>query len=123
MARWLPSGRASVRLVNERNRRVIAGVAELALSRRARRLGLLGRSGIDVDAALILARCFAVHTAGMRFPIDVLFVDRYGRALRTAHALKPWRAAVSVRAYAVIELAAGVLERHDVKVGDRLLLC
>jgi uncharacterized membrane protein (UPF0127 family) len=56
----------------------------------------------------------------MRFPIDVIFLDRDGCALRMIHALRPWRAAMSIHAYAVIELAAGVLEQHDVQIGDRL---
>lgn len=109
-------------LVHERTREVIATRVELAVTRRARRVGLLGRAGLDTDAGLLLAPCFAIHTAFMRFPIDVLFVDRTGRALRVVYGLAPWRVAVSTRAHAVIELAAGVLRRHPVEVGDQLTL-
>jgi len=120
---WLPSdGAQRIALTNERTGHVIASSVELALTRRARRVGLLGHSGIDPTVALVLAPCFMIHTAFMRFPIDVLFVDRLGYALRLVHALKPWRATGSAGAYAVIELAAGVLARNGVVFGDRILL-
>jgi uncharacterized membrane protein (UPF0127 family) len=58
----------------------------------------------------------------MQFPIDVVFLDRDGRALKVVHRLRPWRIAVSLKARSVVELAAGALERHPVEVGDRLFL-
>jgi len=122
VADWAHTSAGAVQLIHDRTRHVIAGSVELALNRRARRIGLLGRTGIEATEALVLAPCFAVHTAFMRFPIDVLFVDRYGRALRVVHTLKPWRAAVSTPAYAAVELAAGVLGHHGVMVGDHLHL-
>lgn len=121
MSDWLRRG-GRVMLVHERTREVIATRVELAVTRRARRVGLLGRTRIDDTAALVLAPCLAVHTAFMRFPIDVLFVDRHGRALRVVHELRPWRAAVAPRSYAAIELAAGVLRQRGVTPGDRLEL-
>jgi uncharacterized membrane protein (UPF0127 family) len=107
-------------LVNESTHTVIARRVELALTRRARRIGLLGRAALDTAAALVLAPCVSIHTVGMQFPIDVVFVSRDGRAVRIIHRLKPWRAAVSVRASAVIEFAGGTLLRRDVRVGDQL---
>lgn len=122
MSAWLPEGGGAVLLVHDRTSDVIASSVEIALTRRARRVGLLGRTRIDTTAAMVLAPCFAIHTAFMRFPIDVLFVDHFGRVLRVVHALEPWRAAMSTRAYAVIELAAGVLRQHGVETSDRLHL-
>lgn len=109
-------------LVDERTHEVVATSVELATTRRARRVGLLGRDRLDVDAALVLAPCLAVHTAFMRFPIDIAFVDRHGRAVRLVRDLSPWRMAIAPRAYAAIELPAGALARHEVDVGDRLEL-
>ncbi len=122
MSEWVPAGVGPVLLVNERTQQVIARKVELALSRRTRRVGLLGRTRIDAAAALVLAPCWTIHTAFMRFPIDLLFVDRYGRSLRVVHALKPWRAAMSAGAYAAIELAAGMAKQHGIGSGDRLRL-
>jgi uncharacterized protein len=122
MRKFTTDSSESVWLVHERTQRVIARQVHVALSRGARRQGLLGRSDIDAAAALVLAPCWTIHTAFMRFAIDVLFVDREGRALRVVHALKPWRAASSVRAYAAIELKAGIAKEYGVEIGDCLRL-
>lgn len=109
-------------LINDRTHSVLANRVEVASTRRARRQGLLGRQHLDADAAMLLTPCMAVHTAFMGFPIDVVFVDRAGRAVQLVHELRPWRVAASVRARAVIELAAGRLESCGVELGDRLFL-
>jgi uncharacterized membrane protein (UPF0127 family) len=108
--------------VNARTRQTIATNVELALTRAARRHGLLERDGLDPTAALVLSPCLAVHTAFMRFAIDVIFVNKAGHVTRIVKRLVPWRAAASLRAYATIEFPAGALARFDVKVGDRLYL-
>ena len=113
---------AGVTLTNARSRQVIARDVELALTRRARRQGLLKRSSLDAQAALLLAPCFMVHTAFMQFAIDVIFVDRKGYVKQLVRNLPPWRMAACPRAYGTIELAAGTLDKHDVAVGDRLCL-
>ena len=96
----------------------VASRVEIAVSRRARRRGLLGRQRLDSNAALLLVPCTAVHTACMRFPIDVIFVNREGRAVHIVSRMQPWRMAMSPSAHAVIELAAGSVEKHDIRVGD-----
>jgi uncharacterized membrane protein (UPF0127 family) len=107
-------------LVNTRTRAVIASDVELALTQRARRVGLLGRSHLAPAHALYLMPCMGIHTAFMRFAIDVIFVRRDGTAVKIIHRLKPWRAAFAIGAYAVIELAGGTLRRHDLRIGDAL---
>lgn len=109
-------------LINDRTRDIIASRVEVALTRQERRKGLLGRDGLDRDAAMLITPCFSVHTVSMRFPIDVVFVDRDGRAVQIVHELRPWRIAACVRGRAVIELAAGRVKEADVQLGDRLRL-
>lgn len=109
-----------MRLVNARTGTTIASVVELAVTRVDRRRGLLGRHALDLSAALILAPCAAVHTVFMRFPIDVVFVDRDGAIRTIVRNLKPWRLAASPRAYAAVEMAGGV--ERDLIPGDRLYL-
>lgn len=108
-----------MRLVNARTGGVVAADVEIAATRSTRRRGLLGRSGLDPQAALVLSPCVSVHTAFMKFPIDAVFVDRDG-VVRRVVTMPAWRAAVDVGARAVIELAAG--GARDVRVGDRLYL-
>jgi uncharacterized membrane protein (UPF0127 family) len=109
-------------LMNARTSCAVADEVEVALSRHARRKGLLGRNGLAPFSAMVLAPCAAVHTMFMRFAIDVVFVDGDGRALRVVPDLAPWRAAMSPLAHAVIELPAGTLASREVAVGDPLYL-
>ena len=109
-------------LVNARNDDTIASEVELASTRATRRRGLLGRDALGAASALIIAPCCAIHTVGMRFAIDVIFVDRKGRVVRTAAAVPPWRIAIAPRAYAAIEMAAGSAAARGVQVGDELAL-
>jgi uncharacterized protein len=107
-------------LMIERTHQPLATAVELAVTRKARNRGLLGRDGLDPSAAIILAPCTAVHTAFMRFAIDVLFLDRDGCAVKIVSDVAPWRIALAARAYAVVEMAAGSARKHGVQVGDRL---
>jgi len=112
-----------MRLVNERTRETLAAAVEVASTRRARRAGLLGRDALDSSCAFVLDPCWMIHTAFMRFPIDVVFVGRDDRVVRIEQAVQPWRAAASMRARRVIELPAGTVRRHHVAIGDALRLC
>jgi uncharacterized membrane protein (UPF0127 family) len=109
-------------LQNVRSGRVVATRIELALDSRSRRRGLLGRNEFAKGAALIIAPCSSVHTFFMRFAIDVVFVSRDGRVLKTYSTLVPWRMAFSLGAFAVIELPAGAISPSDPQPGDSLQL-
>ncbi len=111
-----------MQISNARTESVVASAVEVATTRAERRRGLLGRDSLDLAAALVLSPCCSIHTAFMRFPIDVAFVDRDGRVMRIVRDLAPWRIAIVPRAHAVVEFAGGCLSRRDVQVGDRLLL-
>ena len=112
-----------MRLINERTSNTLAADVEVANTRQARRAGLLGRDALDQSSALVLDPCWMIHTAFMRFPIDVVFIGRDDRVVRIAQAVPPWRAAASMRARRVIELPAGTVHRHGVAIGDALRLC
>ena len=113
---------AAFSLMNARTQCAVADAVEVAVTRRARRKGLLGRAGLAPFSALVLAPCAAVHTMFMRFAIDVIFVDSKGRAVHVVPGLAPWRAAMALFAHAVIELPAGTLASREVAVGDSLYL-
>jgi uncharacterized membrane protein (UPF0127 family) len=110
-----------LRLVNARTGATIAESVEVAVSRRARRKGLLGRATMEPASALVLVPCAAIHTLFMRFAIDAVFVDETGRVVRIIAGLVPWRVAVASFAHAVIELPAGTTAGL-VDVGDPLWL-
>lgn len=98
---------------------VLAAV-EVAETAKARRRGLLGRSSFA--GALVLRPCRHVHTAAMRFAIDVALCDAEGVVLRTV-TLAPWRLSPIVRRAAfVVEAEAGAFDRWRLVPGDRLEL-
>jgi uncharacterized membrane protein (UPF0127 family) len=94
----------------------VLAAAEVAVTRRQRRAGLMGRDAID--GVLVLRPCRQVHSFGMRFPIDVAFCDRDGFVLHIC-TLAPKRISRPVvRAYFAIEARAGSFDRWKVDVGD-----
>lgn len=98
----------------------VLAVAEVASSYTSRTRGLLGRSGYE--GALLLTHTRSVHTFGMRFPIDVAFLDRELKVLEMLH-LPPWRMAMPRRGgRSVLEAEAGAFERWGLRTGDRLEL-
>ena len=107
-------------LRNDRTGLLVATVLELAADSESRNRGLLGRDSLAPENALILAPASLVHTFFMRFPIDVLFVSRDGRVLKAKHAVPARRVTGSVRAFAVIEFAAGRVDESQTLVGDHL---
>ena len=107
-------------LVNVRTGSVIADVVEPAFDSKSRRKGLLGRDALADSHALVLAPCGSVHTFGMRFPIDVLFVGADGCVIKIVEQLGAWRIAGSLQACITVELSTGSVQRHHVLTGDRL---
>lgn len=93
---------------------------ETAFSSADRKRGLLGRDGLPPGQALVIAPTNLVHTFAMRFPIDILFAARDGRVLKVSEAVPPRRIAGALRAFAVVELAAGELARSGTRAGDLL---
>jgi uncharacterized membrane protein (UPF0127 family) len=77
---------------------------------------LLGRDG--VEGAFVLPKCRWVHTFGMRFPVDVVYLDRDGVVIKTQR-LAPNRVALPVfAARTVIEAETGALARWSLHLGD-----
>ena len=101
---------------------MLATSLETAFDSSSRKKGLLGRDSMAPDSAIIIAPSGGIHTCFMRFPIDVLLVAKDGRAVQLRHSMRPWRMAMSWRAFAAIELPAGTLEMCRVSVGDRVVV-
>ena len=96
----------------------VLATLEIAESSKARARGLLGRD--DFDGALLLRPAKSVHTIGMRFAIDVVFLARDGEVVKVVPSLRPWRTAAARRAKAVLELPAGEADRRRIRPGIRL---
>lgn len=111
---------ATHRLINRTRGLVLATRLEPALDSASRRKGLLGRTGLATSEALAIAPSNAVHTFGMTFPIDLLFVSRDGTVRKRVVALRRGRIALALRAFAVIEFAAHHPGVAQTQVGDVL---
>jgi hypothetical protein len=77
---------------------------------------------LDPDSGLLIDPCGSIHMFFMRFPLDVLYVDRQHRVVRAQQAIKPWRMGpiFTRNASYVIELPVGTIEQSASTVGDQL---
>jgi len=109
-----------VRVRNLTRNCVLAEAVELADTSRKRRTGLLKHESLPSGEGLWIAPCEAVHTIGMKFAIDVLFLSRDKRVLKIRANMVPGRLAFCLRANGVLELAAGTAAATGTAVGDQL---
>ena len=85
--------------------------------------GLLGRDGLTPGEGLVIVPCNSVHMLGMRFPLDVLYLDRAGTVLRVLPELRPGQFGPVVwRSHVAVELPAGTIAATGTVTGDRVVL-
>jgi|GEM_PF-370841 uncharacterized membrane protein (UPF0127 family) len=125
--RWVLNGfttdrRPDVRLTisNRTRQTVLARCVEVADHGAKRGKGLLGRNSLSPEEGLWIFPCEAVHTFGMRFPIDLVYIDRNMRVKKVRSNVRPWRLSACLSAHSVIELATGTIGRTQTGPGDRL---
>jgi uncharacterized protein len=100
-------GSTSARRLERLPRVAIGGIeVPVAVGARARLLGLARLELEEAGAGLLIPRCSSVHTFGMRFDLDVHFLDERGRAVATRTGVPPRRLVGHRRAAAVLELPA-----------------
>ena len=101
---------------------VVCERCEIPESSFGRARGLLGRDGLEPGHGMLIDRAGSVHMFFMRFPIDVVFLDRDWRVVGVRHGLRPWRAAGARHAVAALELPAGTAAEAGIEEGDVLAL-
>jgi uncharacterized membrane protein (UPF0127 family) len=110
-----------VRALNVSKETVIVSDLKEAAGFFPRLVGLMGRTRLEDNEGLWMARCSAIHTFWMKFPIDVVFLDRDFTVIKTVKSLRPFRPMVSCRhAEGILELPEGTIERAQVRIGDRV---
>jgi uncharacterized protein len=95
---------------------------EVAESAPARMRGLLGRDGLAPGQGMLINGAPSVQTFFMRFPIDVVFLDRDKSIVGISHRVKPWRMTGARKASAALELPAGTAAAHRLQLGDTLII-
>jgi uncharacterized protein len=128
-ARWITKGfpdsrlakqNARIRIANVTRQTEVATCVEVADDSAKRRKGLLGRTRLLPGEGLWIVPCESVHTLGMLFPIDLVYLDRDKRVKKVRNGVPPWRFSACLSAHSVIELAPGTVHRTQTMPGDRL---
>jgi uncharacterized protein len=117
-ARARPDPRLTI--VNRTRESELAHCVEVADDAAKRRKGLLGRRGLGPGEGLWIRPCEAVHTFGMQFPIDLVYLDRNMRVKKVRSDVPPWRLSACLSAHSVLELASGTIRRTQTRPGDML---
>ena len=108
-------------VVNRTRDTVLATCMEVADSAAKRNKGLLGREGLAPGGGLWICPCEAVHTFGMRFPIDLVYLDRKNHIRKLVSEVLPWRLSGCLWAHSVLELPAGTICETRTRMGDTLV--
>jgi uncharacterized membrane protein (UPF0127 family) len=94
---------------------------DIADTSEKRRTGLLKHKSLEPGDGLWIVPCESVHTFFMKFPIDLVYVDKRQKVRKVRNAVPAWRLSACLSAHSVVELPAGTAERSGTKVGDVLV--
>lgn len=100
----------------------LATRALLASESKTRRDGLLKRTGLDEGEGLLISPCEAIHTFGMKFAIDVVFIGKDRKVRKVIHAMPRSRVGFCFSAEIALELPAGTARATGTEKGDQLEL-
>jgi uncharacterized protein len=86
-----------------------------------RLIGLMGRKRLDAGCGLLIKPSSGIHTIGMRFPIDVVALNRNMVVLKLWPHVAPFRmTGINLRIHSMLELPPGQIEQCGIRVGDQL---
>ena len=99
---------------------VLATRIKVAETAPQRSKGLLGREGLAPGEGLWIVPCESVHTFFMRFPIDLVYLDRKNKIKKVRSDIGAWRISACLSAHSVLELPAGTIRNTQTQPGDLL---
>jgi uncharacterized protein len=114
-------GKKRAQALNVTRQVLLAADVAIADTHWSRLRGLIGMEARDFGngQGLWIRPSSGVHTVAMRFPIDVVYLDRAGKVVHIEHSLRPWRfAPIRMKAASVLELPSQTLARTETKLGD-----
>ncbi len=114
------SSLSRLRITNRRNGQLLTTHAGIANTSELRRRGLLKHTSLDEGDGLWIAPCEAVHCFGMKFAIDVVYLNKQKKILKVRPNMGKNRISFCLTAHSVLELPAGTLDRTATAVGDEL---
>jgi len=108
-----------MQVIDVTNSKMVATQVKMAEGMWQRLKGLLGTKTLDPEQGLWIPKCQGIHTFGMQYAIDVVYLDEEWKAIDLVPSIEPNRMGpVCPRARSVIELPAGTIERKEISIGD-----
>src|SRR5262249_57319618 len=99
---------------------VLAQSCDVADTSAKRRTGLLKHTELAPGEGLWIKPCESVHTFFMKFPIDLVYLDRKHKVRKVRHAVPAWRLSACLTAHSILELPAGIAKQSGTRIGDQL---
>jgi uncharacterized membrane protein (UPF0127 family) len=117
----LNDSREMVRVYNTTRNSCLGEQIRMADNSRLRLVGLLGKRSLAPGCGLFIVPSQAIHTVGMAFSIDVIFVDKKYNVLGVREAVRPFRITrIFWKSAGVLELPVGTISGSRTEVGDQL---
>jgi uncharacterized membrane protein (UPF0127 family) len=109
-----------LQILNLTRHTLLATSLEVADTGEKRNKGLLGRKGLPTGGGLWIIPCESVHTFFMKFPIDLIYLDRKKQIKKLRSAVPAWRMSICLSAHSILELPAGTIRNTQTDYGDTL---
>jgi uncharacterized membrane protein (UPF0127 family) len=110
----------TVKALNLTRDTIVAETVEVAASPWSRFWGLMGRRDLPAGQGILITPCSSIHMFFMRFPIDVVFLNKEDRVVKIVNDIKPWRTAMGGGGRKALELPAGAAAAAGISDGDQL---
>lgn len=108
-----------MKVYNSTQNNLIADEVKVADNFITRTFGLIPKKNILENEGLIINPCCSIHTFFMKFPIDVVFVDKNNLVVALYGNVRPWRILpIHLNSFYVIELASGTILDKNIQKGD-----
>ncbi len=113
-----------MRIINGANEKIIGANIKIAQTFFARLKGLMFQKSLMDGEGLLLCPCNMIHTFGMKFPIDVVFLSKKYVVLETVENLKQNKATSMIKGAAyTLELPVGIIKKANINKGDQIVVC
>ena len=109
-------------IVNKSKGKPICNKAELANNYFSRLMGLMFRKSLGNDECLAFYNAPSIHTCFMRFPLDLVFIDKDKKVIKICEGIKPWRFVISRGSYLTLEFSPNKISTENIELGDILEL-
>ena len=105
---------------NQTRNTLLGADIDVADTSEKRRVGLLKHTRLEPGTGLWITPCESVHTFFMKFPIDLIYLDKKRIVRKVRHAVPAWRLSACLTAHSILELPAGTIKASGTLPGDEL---